>query len=130
MINLNIFCSNFVTTSGKLFTCDLDIYDSIRRVSYSRAGEVLGDKVELKTAQSMKSAITPNSKGLFKLFECVMVAVEYLHNIRFNLHSLDFETIIYSNPAQYLITAFSSNDIDLNNYKVHLIKFFYNLLIT
>ena len=71
----------------------------------------------------MKSAITPNSKGLFKLLECVMVAVEYLHRIRFNLHSLDFETIIYSNPAQYLITAFSSNDIDLNNYKVHLIKF-------
>ena len=124
LINLNIFVPSFVTTSGKLFTCDLDIYDSIRRVSYSRAGEVVGDKVlELKTAQSMKSAITPNSKGLFKLLECVMVAVEYLHRIRFNLHSLDFETIIYSNPAQYLITAFSSNDIDLNNYKVHLIKF-------
>ena len=124
LINLNIFVPSFVTTSGKLFTCDLDIYDSIRRVRYSRAGEVVGDKIlEIKTAESMKSAITPNSKGLFKLLECVMVAVEYLHRIRFNLQSLDLETIVYSNPAQYLVTSFSSDDIDLNNYKVHLTRF-------
>ena len=124
LIKLNIFIPSFVTTSGKLFICDLDMYDSRRRVRYTSSGEVVGDKIlNIKTAKSMRMALSPNSNSLFKLLECVMISVEYLYRIRFNLQSLDLETIIYSNPAQFLITSFSSHQIDVDNYKIQLTRF-------
>ena len=117
LIANNIFIPTFYTNSGKLFSCNLNIYDNF----YS---ESLGKKqLRLKTASSMKQALTPNKQGLFKLLDCVLRGCYYLFTRHFNLLSLNLSSILYSDPAKYLVTEFSSEKMILQNYRIHLLRF-------
>lgn len=113
----NIFIPTFYTDSGKLFSCNLNIYDNF----YSESSDK--KELRLKTAYSMKQALTPNKQGLFKLLDCVILGCNYLFEKRFNLLSLDLSSILYSNPAKYLITEFSSEPINSQNYRIQILKF-------